>query len=51
MFQTAQEAMRDVSPDAQKKLMELLKRTGGQAVMDVTLPRAMTRLNNVLVLK
>jgi glutathione S-transferase len=51
MFQTAQEAMRDVSPYAQKKLMELLKRTGGQAVMDVTLPRAMTRLNNVLVLK
>ena len=51
MFQTAQEAMRAMPPDAEKKFSELLKCTGGQELMDLTLPRAMTRLNNVLVLK
>jgi len=50
MFQSAQDAKRAVPPDAQEKLKQLLKRTGGQELMDLTLPRPMTRMNNVLVL-
>ena len=50
MFQSAQDAKRAVPPDAQEKLKQLLKRTGGQEMMDLTVPRPMTRMNNVLVL-
>ncbi len=50
MFQSAQDAKRAVPPDAQEMLKQLLKRTGGQELMDLTLPRPMTRMNNVLVL-
>jgi glutathione S-transferase len=51
LFQSAQDAAQALSTDAGRKWEALLQRTGGQAVMDLTLPRAMTRLNNVLVLK
>ena len=51
LFQSAQDAAQALSTDASRKWAALLQRTGGQEVMDLTLPRAMTRLNNVLVLK
>jgi hypothetical protein len=51
LFQSAQDAAQALSTVAGRKWEALLQRTGGQEVMDLTLPRAMTRLNNVLVLK
>jgi hypothetical protein len=37
--------------DAKQKLAAWVERTGGQAVMDLRMPRAIERQNNVLVLK
>ena len=51
LFQTAQDAANAVSGDAKQKLSALVKRTGGQEVMDLHLPRAMERRNKLLVLK
>ena len=51
LFQTAQDTALAMSSDAGQNLAGLLKRTGGQAVMDLHLPRAMERRNNLLVLK
>ena len=51
LFQTAQDTALAMSSDAGQNLAGLLKRTGGQAVMDLRLPRAMERRNNLLVLK
>jgi len=39
-----------MSSEASQRFAALLKRTGGHAVMDLTFPRPMARLNNVLVL-
>lgn len=51
LFQTVQDTALAVSSDAGQNLAVLLKRTGGQAVMDLRLPRAIERQNNLLVLK
>ena len=51
LFQTAQDAALAMSSDAGQNLAGLLKRTGGQEVMALCLPRAMERRNNLLVLK
>ena len=51
LFQAAQDTALAMSSDAGQNLAGLLKRTGGQAVMDLRLPRAMERRNNLLVLK
>ena len=51
LFQAALEAMRALPSDAHPRFTALLQRTGGQAVMDLQLPRPLTRLNNLLVLK
>ena len=51
LFQTAQDTALAMSSDAGQNLAGLLKRTGGQEVMDLRLPRAMERRNNLLVLK
>jgi len=51
LFQTAQDAANALSGDAKQKLAAWVERTGGQAVMDLQLPRPLTRLNNLLVLK
>ena len=51
LFQLAQDAALAMSSDAGQNLAGLLKRTGGQEVMDLRLPRAMERRNNLLVLK
>jgi glutathione S-transferase len=51
LFQMAQAAARAMSADAGQNLTALLKRTGGQDVMALGLPRPIERRNNVLVLK
>ncbi len=51
LLQKAQGAARGMSFEAEKKLSELFKRTLGQEVMNLSLPRAIDRRNNVLVLK
>ena len=51
LFQTAQDAANAVSGDAKQKLAAWIERTGGQEVMALSLPRAMERRNNLLVLK
>lgn len=51
MFQLAQDPANALSGDAEQKLAAWVERTGGQAVMDLRLPRALERQNNVLVLK
>jgi glutathione S-transferase len=48
LFQAIQEAVR---ADAHPTFTGLLQRTGGQAVMDLQLPRPLTRVNNLVVLK
>ena len=51
LFQTAQNAANALRGDAKQKLAAWVERTGGQAVMDLRMPRAIERQNNVLVLK
>lgn len=51
LFQAAQDTALAMSSDAGQNLAGLLKRTGGQEVMALPLPRAMERRNNLLVLK
>ena len=51
LFQTAQDTALAMSSDAGQNLAGLLKRSGGQEVMALCLPRAMERRNNLLVLK
>ncbi len=51
LFQNAQEAMQAMPAEATTSLTALLTRTGGQSVMNLRLPRPLTRLNNLLVLK
>ena len=51
LFQAAQDTALAMSSDAGQNLAGLLKRTGGQAVMDLRLPHAIERQNNLLVLK
>ena len=51
LFQAAQDTALAMSSDAGQNLAGLLKRTGGQEVMALCLPRAMERRNNLLVLK
>ena len=51
LFQKAQDAANAVSGDAKQKMDAWVERTGGQAVMDLRLPRALERQNNLLVLK
>jgi glutathione S-transferase len=51
LFQSAQDTALAMSSDAGQNLAGLLKRTGGQEVMALCLPRAMERRNNLLVLK
>ena len=51
LFQTVQDAVNAVSGDAEQKLAAWVERAGGQAVMDLRLPRAIERQNNLLVLK
>ena len=51
LFQTAQDAANAVSGNAKQKLAAWIERTGGQEVMALSLPRAMERRNNLLVLK
>ena len=51
LFQLAQDAANALSGDAKQKLAAWVERTGGQEVMDLRLPRAMERRNNLLVLK
>ena len=51
MFQLAQEAAKSVTGEAKHTLEALFRRTGGQAVMDLRLPRQMERRNNLLVLR
>lgn len=51
LFQTVQDAVNAVSGDAEQKLAVWVERAGGQAVMDLRLPRAIERQNNLLVLK
>ena len=51
LFQTAQDTALAMSFDAGQNLAGLLRRTGGQEVMALCLPRAMERRNNLLVIK
>lgn len=51
LFQNAQDATQAMPADATTSLSALLKRTGGQKVMNLRLPRPLTRLNNLLVVK
>lgn len=51
LFQTVQDAVNAVSGDAEQKLAAWVERAGGQEVMDLRLPRAIERQNNLLVLK
>jgi len=51
LFQAVQDAAQALSTDAGNQWAALCQRAGGQSVMNLRLPRAMTRLNNVLVLK
>lgn len=50
LFQLTQNVVHTMSSEASQRFAALLKRTGGHAVMDLTFPRPMARLNNVLVL-
>ena len=51
LFQKAQDAANAVSGDAKQKLAAWIERTGGREVMDLRLPHAIERQNNLLVLK
>ncbi len=51
LFQMALEAATSAGGEAKHALSELFERTGGQAVMDLRLPRPIARRNNVLVIK
>ena len=51
LFQTVQDAVNAVSGDAEQKLAAWVERAGGQEVMALSLPRAIERQNNLLVLK
>jgi glutathione S-transferase len=51
LFQLAQDAANALSGDAKQKLAAWVERTGGQEVMDLRLPRALERQNNLMVLK
>lgn len=51
LFQMAQAVTRAMSADAGQALATLLKRTGGEDVMALGLPRPIERRNNVLVLQ
>jgi len=51
LFQRTQDDAQAVSGEAKQKLAVCIERTGGQAVMDLRLPRALKRQNNLLVLK
>jgi glutathione S-transferase len=51
LFQLAQDAANALSEDAKQKLAAWVERTGGQKVMDLRLPRALERQNNLMVLK
>jgi len=51
LFQLAQDAANALSGDAKQKLAAWVERTGGQKVMDLRLPRALERQNNLMVLK
>ena len=51
LFQLAQDAANALSGDAKQKLAAWVERTGGQEVMDLHLPRALERQNNLMVLK
>ena len=51
LLQNALDAMQAMPADATTSLTALLTRTGGQSVMNLRLPRPLTRLNNLLVLK
>jgi hypothetical protein len=50
LFQLTQNVVHAMSSEASQRFAALLKRTGGHAVMDLTFPLPMARLNNVLVL-
>jgi len=47
----AQAVSQGMSANASQNLAALLKRTAGQDVMDLRLPRALERQNNLMVLK
>lgn len=51
MFQSAQAVLRGMPADAGQELASLLKRTGGEDLMALVLPRLIERRNNVLVLQ
>ena len=51
LFQLAQDAANALSGDAKQKLAAWVERTGAQEVMDLRLPRALERQNNLIVLK
>ena len=51
LFQLAQDAANALSGEAKQKLAAWVERTGGQKVMDLRLPRALERQNNLMVLK
>ncbi len=51
LFQLAQDAANALSGEAKQKLAAWVERTGGQEVMDLHLPRALERQNNLMVLK
>jgi hypothetical protein len=51
LFQLAQDAANALSGDVKQKLAAWVERTGGQKVMDLRLPRALERQNNLMVLK
>ena len=51
MFQMAQAVLRGMSADAGQEMASLLKRTGGEDLMALVLPRLIERRNNVLVLQ
>ena len=51
LFQRVQEALRALPSDVHVICTALLQRSGGEALMGLAMPRAMVRLNNLLVLK
>jgi glutathione S-transferase len=51
LFQLAQDAANALSGGAKQKLAAWVEHAGGQAVMDLRMPRAIERKKNVLVLK
>jgi glutathione S-transferase len=51
MFQSAQAVLRGMPADAGQEMASLLKRTGGEDLMALVLPRLIERRDNVLVLQ